>query len=49
MGLTPPSGHRPSCGAGGSPTTAVLVSRPSWLPSNWEFSMTMVPPEFVPE
>ena len=25
----------------------VLVSSPSWLSSNWEFSMTTVPPELV--
>jgi hypothetical protein len=48
-GLVPPFGHWPSCGAGGSPMIWVLVSRPSWLSSNCEFSMTTVPPELVPE
>src|SRR6202522_3079082 len=49
IGLFLPCGQRPSCGAGGSPITWVLVSRPSWLSSNLEFSMTTVPPELVPE
>ena len=49
MGLVPPSGQPPSCGGGGSPAIWVLVSRPSWLWSNSEFSMTTAPPELVPE
>ncbi len=49
MGLVPPSGQSPFCGGGGSPAIWVLVSKPSLLLSNWEFSTTMAPPEFVPE
>src|ERR1039458_7690885 len=42
-------GHCPFAGAGGSPPIWVLVSKPSSLLSNWEFSTTIDPPEFVPE
>src|SRR5580698_925601 len=49
MGLVAPFGHAPSCGAGGSPPIWVLVSTPSSLLSNCEFSITTAPPEFVPE
>src|ERR1035437_3361841 len=49
IGLMPLFGHAPSCGAVGSPWIWVLVSNPSWLLSNWEFSTTMAPPELVPE
>ena len=49
IGLVPPFGQAPFCGAGGSPAIWVLVSNPSLLLSNWEFSMTMAPPELVPE
>ncbi len=45
----PPLGQSPVWGAGGSPETAELVSAPSWLWSNFEFSMMIWPPEFVPE
>src|SRR5580692_3820460 len=41
--------QRPSWGGGGSPVRAVLVSKPSLLSSNIEFSMRIRPPEFVPE
>ena len=49
MGLVPPSGQAPFCGGGGSPAIWVLVSTPSSLLSNCEFSITMAPPELVPE
>ncbi len=49
IGLMALSGQSPFCGAGGSPLIWVLVSNPSWLLSNWEFSMTTAPPELVPE
>ena len=49
MGLVPPFGQAPFWGGGGSPAIWVLVSTPSWLLSNCEFSMTMAPPELVPE
>ncbi len=48
-GLVPPFGHAPFCGGGGSPAIWVLVSIPSSLLSNCEFSMTIAPPELVPE
>ena len=49
IGLIPSSGQSPFWGAGGSPAIWVLVSIPSWLLSNCEFSMTIAPPELVPE
>ncbi len=49
IGLVPPFGQAPFCGAGGSPAIWVLVSNPSLLLSNCEFSMTIAPPELVPE
>ena len=49
IGLMPLFGQAPFCGAGGSPLIWVLVSKPSWLLSNSEFSMTIAPPELVPE
>ncbi len=49
MGLVAPSGQAPFWGGGGSPAIWVLVSTPSWLLSNCEFSITTAPPELVPE
>ena len=49
IGLVPPFGQAPFWGGGGSPAIWVLVSRPSWLLSNCEFSITIAPPELVPE
>ena len=48
IGLGPPFGHAPSCGGGLSPFW-LLVSKPSWLLSNCEFSTSRLPPEFEPE
>jgi len=45
----PLCGHAPFCGAGGSPFSWVLVSKPSWLLSNLEWVITIAPPELVPE
>src|SRR3954469_4255206 len=47
--LVPPAGHAPSCGEGESSLFWLLVSKPSLLWSNSEFSTTRRPPEFVPE
>ena len=49
MGLVPPWGQAPFWGGGGSPAIWESVSMPSWLLSSCEFSMTMAPPELVPE
>src|SRR4051794_33016224 len=49
IGLVPFFGHAPSCGDGESSLFWLLVSNPSLLWSNCEFSMTRLPPEFVPE
>src|ERR1700674_1994644 len=49
IGLVPLCGQAPFWGAGASPSIWVLVSTPSLLLSNWEFSTRSVPPEFVPE
>ena len=43
-----PAGHAPFCGDGSSPFW-LLVSNPSSLLSNREFSISIHPPEFEPE
>src|SRR5579875_115327 len=48
IGLIPPLGQAPSWGGGLSPFW-LLVSKPSSLLSNWEFSTTSCPPELEPE
>ncbi len=49
IGLVAVPGQSPFWGAGASPSICVFVSTPSLLLSNWEFSITMAPPELVPE
>ena len=49
IGLVAPFGQAPSCGEGASSLFWLLVSKPSLLWSNSEFSITSGPPEFVPE
>jgi hypothetical protein len=48
-GLVPPLGQAPSWGDGESSLFWLLVSNPSLLWSNSEFSITSCPPAFVPE
>ena len=48
IGLTPLFGQAPFWG-GGKSASWLLVSKPSSLWSNWEFSITSGPPELVPE
>jgi hypothetical protein len=47
--LVPPFGHAPSCGEGKSSLFWLLVSNPSSLLSNCEFSTTRLPPELDPD
>src|SRR3954468_17172740 len=49
IGLVAPFGQAPSCGEGESSLFWLFVSKPSLLWSNSEFSITRLPPEFVPE